>query len=230
MSAQQSPQENATKNLLNTRIVAIKPTVRNKLQQKNRMTKQASKRQQLDRAYQPFKENQEKLTSFFGCKQIVFGQGDPSSPIIFIGEAPGRDEDEQGKPFVGRSGQLLTRALNKLNIARESVFITNIVKCRPPNNRTPLPQEVALFRDLLLAEIEIIEPKVICTLGSSSLNALFEDTFAITKTRGRHMPFKNTLVIPAYHPAYVLRNPSSGKDFLEDLKSALATSGLIQTE
>lgn len=156
------------------------------------------------------------------CTKMVWGEGNPDARIIFIGEAPGRDEDEQGRPFVGRSGQLLNKYIQTAGLTRDDVFITNIVKCRPPNNRKPLPAEVAFFKPILLHEIKIIRPKIICTLGSSALEALINKPFSITKIRGTLINFENTKLMPTYHPAYVLRNPPAGKELLQDIKEAIA--------
>lgn len=156
------------------------------------------------------------------CTKIVWGEGNPDAKVIFIGEAPGRDEDEQGRPFVGRSGQLLNKYIQAAGLRRDDVFITNIVKCRPPNNRKPLPTEVAFFKPILLHEIKIIRPKIICTLGSSALDALINKPFSITKIRGTLINFENTELMPTYHPAYVLRNPPAGKELLQDIKEAIA--------
>lgn len=156
------------------------------------------------------------------CTKIVWGEGNPNARIMFIGEAPGRDEDEQGRPFVGRSGQLLNKCIQAAGLTRSDVFITNIVKCRPPNNRKPLPAEVAFFKPILLHEIKIIRPTIICTLGSSALEALINTPFSITKIRGKIISFEGTNLMPAYHPAYVLRNPPAGKELLQDIKDAIA--------
>jgi DNA polymerase len=155
------------------------------------------------------------------CTKIVWGEGDPDARIMFIGEAPGRDEDAQGRPFVGRSGQLLNKCIQAAGKVRADVFITNIVKCRPPNNRKPLPAEVAFFKPILLHEIKIIRPTIICTLGSSALEALINEPFSITKIRGKILTFENTQLMPAYHPAYVLRNPPAGKELLLDINEAI---------
>lgn len=155
------------------------------------------------------------------CTQTVWGTGNPNAKLMFIGEAPGRDEDEQGKPFVGRSGKLLTKCLSLAGISRDNVFITNIVKCRPPGNRKPLPPEVAFYKPILMHEIKIVRPRVICTLGSSALESLIERPFLMTKIRGAVLSFDNIELIPTFHPAYVLRNPPAEKEFLEDIKKAI---------
>ena len=150
---------------------------------------------------------------------IVFGEGNPHSKIFFIGEAPGRDEDLQGKPFVGRSGQLLTKMIeNVLNIKREEVYITNIVKCRPPQNRDPEIEEIESCKPYLLKQIDIIKPKIIVTLGRIAFKYLLNEEIPITKARGNIYNFNGIKVIPTYHPSYLLRNPSKKKEAFIDLK------------
>ncbi len=142
-------------------------------------------------------------------KNIVFGAGNPNADVLFVGEAPGRDEDIQGVPFVGRSGRLLTDIIEKgMNIKREDVYIANILKCRPPNNRDPLPQEEINCTPFLDKQIEIIKPKVIITLGRYAAQYLLKTTVAIGKLRGNFHDYKGIPVMPTYHPAYLIRNYS----------------------
>jgi len=149
----------------------------------------------------------------------VFADGNPNSPIMFIGEAPGRDEDLQGKPFVGKSGQLLTKIIeNVLELKRSEVYITNIVKCRPPNNRDPEIEEVESCKGYLLTQIKIINPKVIVTLGRIAFRYLLDDTTPITKARGKIYNFNDIKVIPTYHPSFLLRNPSKKEEAFRDFK------------
>jgi len=156
-----------------------------------------------------------------GRNSIVFGEGNPNAKLMFLGEGPGQKEDEQARPFVGRSGQLLTRVIESLGAKREEIYITNIVKCRPPKNRKPSPKESKTCKELLLfKQIKIIRPKVICTLGSSALEALIEKPVSITKLRGKPISFKNTTVLPTFHPAYILRNRRELENFAADLKKA----------
>ena len=158
-----------------------------------------------------------------GATQVVYGEGNPNAPLMIIGEAPGKQEDELGRPFVGRSGQLLTRTLEQAGIKRSDVFITNVAKCRPPNNRTPTPQEVALYKKLILIpEIHIIRPKVILTLGSVALEAVLEKGVKITQVRGTLQHRNDLIVIPTYHPAYILRNPNELQNFSNDIKFAIS--------
>jgi uracil-DNA glycosylase family 4 len=150
---------------------------------------------------------------------VVFGEGNPTTKIMFIGEAPGREEDIQGKPFVGRSGEILTKMIeNVLNIKREEVYITNIVKCRPPQNRDPKIEEIESCKPYLLKQIEIINPKIIVTLGRIAFKYLLNNETPITKARGNLYDFMGIKVIPTFHPSYLLRNPSKKKEALIDLK------------
>ncbi|MHC4340195.1 MAG: uracil-DNA glycosylase [Planctomycetota bacterium] len=157
--------------------------------------------------------------------QVVFGEGSASSELMFVGEAPGRDEDAQGRPFVGRAGQLLTRMIEAMGFAREEVYIANVLKCRPPNNRDPAPDEVEKCRPYLLRQLEHIGPKVVCALGRHALRALTGYAGSITKVRGRPMTFLDMTVFPTYHPAYLLRNPAAKADAWEDLKTILKYLG-----
>jgi uracil-DNA glycosylase family 4 len=186
------------------------------------MHKKMTKQEQLDALYAPYKKCKECPLANLGRTNVVFGTGNPNATLMFIGEGPGRDEDIQNAPFVGRSGQLLTKCLNSLNIKREDVFITNIVKCRPPNNRRPTPQESATCKNLLLfKQIKIIDPLVICTLGSVAIQELLSIYDAsISSIRGKPHVLDNTIVIPTYHPAYILRNPAMLNTFTKDLAFA----------
>jgi len=150
---------------------------------------------------------------------VVFGEGKFDAKIMCIGEGPGRDEDIQGRPFVGRSGQLLDKILGVCGFSRaENVFIGNIVKCRPPENRAPLPQERETCIPYLLKQIEIIEPKIIVLLGATALNGLIDTNLKITKVRGNWIEWNGRLAMPTFHPAALLRNPNLKKDSWEDFK------------
>jgi DNA polymerase len=140
---------------------------------------------------------------------------------MLIGEAPGATEDELMRPFVGRSGRLLNQALLAAGTEREKTYITNIVKVRPPNNRKPFPDEIKKGRDLLLKQIAIIKPNVICTLGASALEGLLENNHAITGLRGKPLPFHGITLIPTFHPAYILRDPNRLHFFIHDLTYAV---------
>ena len=138
--------------------------------------------------------------------QVVFGVGDPTSGLLFVGEAPGREEDLKGEPFVGRSGQLLDRlVLEEVGLTRDQFYIANVVKSRPPGNRDPLPLEIEACRPWLEAQLDIIDPKVVVTLGNFSSKLLLQTKEGITKLRGRSYPFRNGVLIPTFHPAAVLR-------------------------
>lgn len=157
-----------------------------------------------------------------GRTQVVFGEGNPEASLMFIGEGPGRDEDAQGRPFVGKAGQLLTKIILAMGLKREDVYISNVVKCRPPENRVPLPTESSTCTKLILfKEIEIIQPKIICTLGATALQALLGEEAKITKHRGIFAQFNAIPVMPTYHPAYLLRNPDAKKFVWEDMKKIM---------
>ncbi len=157
-----------------------------------------------------------------GRTQVVFGVGNPNAKLMFIGEAPGRDEDLQGEPFVGRSGQLLNKIIEAMGLKRQDVYISNVVKSRPPNNRTPTIEERETCKqEILLKEIAIIKPKIICTLGSPSTQALLGDKVKITQTRGKFVEWNGYLVLPTFHPAYLLRNPAEKRTVWEDIKKIM---------
>jgi DNA polymerase len=149
---------------------------------------------------------------------IVFGQGNPKADLMFVGEAPGRDEDEQGLAFVGRAGQLLTKIIEAMGRKREDVYIANILKCRPPNNRNPETDEVAACRPFLEEQIRLISPKVIVTLGTFAAQALLETDEPIGRLRGRWRSAHGARVMPTFHPAFLLRTPERKKDVWEDMK------------
>ncbi|MGD1997863.1 MAG: uracil-DNA glycosylase [Candidatus Dependentiae bacterium] len=158
-----------------------------------------------------------------GRTQVVFGVGDPDATVMFVGEGPGRDEDLQGAPFVGRSGKLLTKIIEAMGLSRETVYISNTVKCRPPSNRAPLPKESTTCIDrLLLQEIAIIKPKIICTLGASAMRALLGDQATLKEVRGKFIQVDDFEVIATYHPAYLLRNPSAKADVWADMQKIMA--------
>ena len=137
---------------------------------------------------------------------VVFGTGDPTTGLVFVGEAPGRDEDLKGEPFVGRSGQLLDRlVLEEIGLTRDRFYIANVVKDRPPANRDPLPHEIAACRPWLEAQLDLIDPKVVVTLGNFATKTLLETKEGITKLRGRSYPYRNGVLVPTFHPAAVLR-------------------------
>ena len=151
-------------------------------------------------------------------QNFVFGEGDPRAKLVFIGEAPGADEDEQGRPFVGRSGQLLTKIIESIGFKREEVFILNIIKCRPPNNRQPEPEEIAQCIPYLYEQIKILKPKLICTLGNPSTQTLLNTKEGITKLRGRALDWNGIEVVATFHPSACLRNPAYKVDVWKDVK------------
>ena len=184
-------------------------------------TAQITKTEQLEQLYKLYQACQACPLGTQGRSKIVFGEGNTDSRLMLIGEGPGQQEDEQGKPFVGRSGKLLTKALELVGIKRENIFITNIVKCRPPNNRKPLETEInTCMHLLLLKQIEIIDPKVICTLGISALEGLIKQKIKMSQMRGKPIQFGKTIIFPTYHPAYILRSMGKFLTFETDLKTA----------
>jgi DNA polymerase len=158
--------------------------------------------------------------------QVVYGVGNPGADLMFIGEAPGRDEDEKGEPFVGRAGQLLTDIIKAMKLTRDDVYIANVVKCRPPENRNPDPEELDACRPYIRRQVEIIQPKVIVTLGKFALQSLTKKSYGITATRGQWLEYNGVKVMPTYHPAYLLRTPSAKKEVWADMKLVMAELGM----
>jgi DNA polymerase len=157
-----------------------------------------------------------------GRKTIVFGQGNPRAELMFVGEGPGADEDEQGLAFVGRAGQLLTDIIEKgMKMKRPEVFIANVIKCRPPKNRNPEPDEVLACQPFLERQIEAIRPKVLVGLGKFGGQWLLKTAEPISRIRGRVGEYRGITVVPTWHPAYLLRNPAAKKDVWEDMKTVL---------
>ena len=153
-----------------------------------------------------------------GRNQIVFGVGNPHAELMFVGEAPGADEDIQGIPFVGRAGQLLTKIIEAIEMKRDDVYIANIIKCRPPQNRNPEPDEVATCEPFLFRQIDIIKPKIIVALGKYAAQTLLRVETPISRLRGQQFEYRGATLIPTFHPAYLLRNPSSKREVWEDMK------------
>ncbi len=150
--------------------------------------------------------------------KAVFGAGNVRTDLMFIGEGPGFDEDQQGIPFVGKAGQLLTKIINAIELAREDVYITNIVKCRPPGNRDPFPEEAEACHPYLAEQIRLIQPKVICTLGRHASQVILNTTESISRLRGRFHNVNGIMVMPTYHPAYLLRNSGGKRPVWEDMQ------------
>jgi uracil-DNA glycosylase len=157
-----------------------------------------------------------------GRTQVVFGVGNPSADLMFVGEAPGADEDIQGEPFVGRAGQLLTRIIEAIGLTRDQVYIANVLKCRPPNNRNPEPDEVEQCEPFLLRQIDVVKPKVIVALGKFAAQCLLKSNAPITRLRGQEFTYRDAILIPTYHPAYLLRTPSAKREVWEDMKRVRA--------
>lgn len=154
----------------------------------------------------------------------VPGEGPINARIAFIGEAPGRDEDEQGRPFVGRSGQLLRRTISEIGLTEDEVFIGNVLKCRPPDNRDPQPAEIECCRHFLMAQLVIVQPRIVVTLGRFSMNLLIDKSLKISKDHGKHILKDGLLYLPTFHPSAILRNFSSPAEFKRDLLKAKALS------
>ena len=161
-----------------------------------------------------------------GRTKIVFGTGNPNAELMFVGEGPGRDEDLSGEPFVGRAGKLLTDMIKAMGLQREDVYIANVVKCRPPENRLPEKDEITTCSPFLMRQIDAIKPKVICTLGSCSAQTLLQTAQGISKLRGEWFDFRGTKLMPTYHPAYLLRNPAVKPEVWKDLQKVMAVLGL----
>jgi len=160
-----------------------------------------------------------------GRRQIVFGVGSPDAELMFVGEAPGADEDVQGIPFVGRAGQLLTKMIEAMGLRRDEVYIANVIKCRPPGNRNPEPDEIASCEPFLIRQIAAINPKVIVALGAFAAKTLTKTDAPISRLRGRAFEYAGATLIPTFHPSFLLRSPGYKREAWEDLKKALAALG-----
>jgi DNA polymerase len=157
-----------------------------------------------------------------GRRQIVFGVGNPDADLMFVGEAPGRDEDIQGFPFVGRAGQLLTKIIEAIDLKREEVYIANVIKCRPPENRNPEPDEVGSCEPFLFRQIDAVRPKVIVALGSFAVHTLLQSDAPISRLRGKVYDYRGAKLVPTFHPAFLLRSPDRKRDTWEDMKTVRA--------
>ncbi len=178
------------------------------------------KRKMLEELYRKLEEER-KCVLYEGASGYVFGEGNPYSPVVFVGEAPGEEEDQQKRPFVGRAGRYLNQKLEEVGLKREEVYITNVVKSRPPGNRKPSAKEMQSCLPYLRKEIDIIKPKLIVCLGSTALEGILGKNLPVTKYRGQlfDYPYDRSIkVFLTYHPAYVLRNPYSDKEFTEDMR------------
>ncbi|MBM3226760.1 MAG: uracil-DNA glycosylase, partial [Candidatus Tectomicrobia bacterium] len=161
-----------------------------------------------------------------GRTQVVFGTGDPAAALVFVGEAPGHDEDRQGEPFVGAAGQLLNRIIVAMGLTREQVYILNVIKCRPPQNRNPRPEEIAACRPIWQQQLSYLQPRVLCTLGTFATQTLLQTEEKISRLRGRWHRFGDIQVMPTYHPAFLLRNPRHKRAVWEDMQMIQRVLGL----
>jgi uracil-DNA glycosylase len=162
-----------------------------------------------------------------GRSQVVFGVGNPKARLMFVGEAPGEEEDKRGEPFVGRAGQLLTKIIEAIGLTRDQVYIANVIKCRPPGNRNPEADEVEQCEPYLFRQIDVIKPRVIVPLGKFAAQSLLKTMDPITRLRGRQFDYRGAVLIPTFHPAYLLRNPSAKREVWEDMKKVRA---ILQSE
>jgi len=161
-----------------------------------------------------------------GRTKLVYGVGNPKAELVFVGEGPGRDEDMQGEPFVGRAGKLLTQMIEAMGLRREDVYICNVVKCRPPENRLPEKDEITTCSPFLMRQLAAIGPKVICALGSCASQTLLQTTEGISRFRSEWFDFRGSKFIATYHPAYLLRNPGAKGEVWKDLQKVMAVLGL----
>lgn len=157
-----------------------------------------------------------------GRNRLVFGEGASDARLVFVGDGPGYEEDRSGRPFVGPAGQLLTRIIEAMNLTRDQVYICNLVKCRPPGNRDPLPEEKAACRPCLEHQLDLIQPQVICTLGKCATQTLLETNRPISELRGRFYTYKGIKLMPTFHPSCLLRNPDQKRAVWEDMKKIMA--------
>ena len=160
-----------------------------------------------------------------GRTQIVFGVGNPNADVMFVGEAPGADEDIQGVPFVGRAGQLLTKMIEAMGFSRDEVYIANVLKCRPPGNRNPEPDEIATCEPFLFRQLASVEPKVVIALGAFAARTLLKTDAPISRLRGRVFDYRGAKLIPTFHPSFLLRSPGYKREAWDDLKTALSVLG-----
>ena len=180
---------------------------------------------QSDLQKEPLLKLREEVMSCVRCselartrKSVVFGSGNTQAQLVFVGEAPGYEEDLQGLPFVGRAGQLLTKIIESIGLSRQDVFICNVLKCRPPGNRNPLSDEIKNCEPYLFRQLELVQPKVICALGTFAAQTLLKTTASISSLRGRFHEFRGAKLICTFHPAYLLRNPEDKRKVWEDMK------------
>ena len=163
-----------------------------------------------------------------GRNHLVFGVGNPEAELVFVGEGPGRDEDLKGEPFVGRAGQLLTRIIEAMGLKRKDVYIANIIKCRPPNNRNPEPDEISTCEPFLKKQLEAIHPRVICALGTFAAQTLLKTNSKISQLRGKFHNYEGIKVMATFHPAYLLRNPQEKRKVWEDMQQVMVELNLLK--
>ena len=163
-----------------------------------------------------------RCTLHSGRTTLVFGAGNPDADLVFVGEAPGRDEDRQGVPFVGRAGQLLTKIIASIGLTRDEVYIANVVKCRPPHNRNPELDEVQTCEPFLFRQLDVIQPKVVVALGAFAIRTLLGTDQAISRVRGQVYAYRGATLVPTFHPAFLLRSPDRKRDVWEDMKTVRA--------
>jgi len=161
-----------------------------------------------------------------GRKKLVFGNGNPDAELVFVGEAPGKEEDLKGEAFVGSAGQLLTRIIGAMGLSREQVYICNVIKCRPPGNRDPLPSEIERCEPFLKRQLDILDPRIICALGSFAARTLLRTEERISRLRGRVLEYNGIPLVPTYHPSYLLRNPHAKRDVWIDIQKIMGILGL----
>ncbi len=161
-------------------------------------------------------------------RRIVFGSGNPDARLVFVGEAPGYEEDRRGEPFVGPAGQLLTRIIGAIEMTREDVYILNVLKCRPPKNRNPLPEEVAACAPFMAQQIQLIKPDFICALGRFAAQTLLETERPISRLRGRFHDYKGIQLMPTFHPSYLLHHPEKKRDVWQDMQKLMAAMRKIR--
>ncbi|MBI4211264.1 MAG: uracil-DNA glycosylase [Deltaproteobacteria bacterium] len=181
----------------------------------------SEKKSTLEQLYKTEVEGCQKCRLCTGRTNIVFGVGNPDAKLMFVGEAPGRDEDAQGEPFVGRAGQLLNKIIEAMGFKRSDVYIGNIAKCRPPDNRQPAADEMAACMPYLRKQIDIIDPKIIVCLGATAIQGLLQTEEKISRIRGTFRDWDGIKVMPTFHPAYLLRNPEMKKTVWEDMKKVM---------
>ncbi|MCK9542975.1 MAG: uracil-DNA glycosylase [Novosphingobium sp.] len=198
------------------------------MDQLNNINKTTYKQHLLDQLRNTYKNSDKCHVGYNERKHIVFGQGNANATLMLIGEAPGKEEDEQGVPFVGRSGMLLNKALDVAQINREDIYITNVLKCRPPSNRTPTEQEIQVCTQYFLdKQIKIIRPKIIATLGAIATKVLLSQDIKITKIHGQIFKKDDFIIIPIYHPSYILRNRTALQGWIDDIKKLKEISDAI---